>query len=280
MKLQRFADEYCQRVEGSAGYRHQLAVAVRAFSESLRRPAMLDDLCAESLNAHLAELRAADYSDSYRKGRKTNLLVLWNAAADDELIAPPRRRKLLPCRVADRVTTAWTRAQVTQQLLPACQGLKGQHSTGVARADYWRAWILCAWDSALRGVDLRRLKFSGVASNGRAVVVQHKTGKRIVAQFTPTTMHAIDCASAPRRELVFPLWGSGEIWRREAARLIALAGLRGSIGMLRASTGTDYELRHPGRGHELLGNTRAVFEKHYLDLSIVESARPAQESLI
>lgn len=48
-----------------------------------------------------------------------------------------------------------------------------------------------------------------------------------------------------------------------------MAGLSGSIGRLRHSSGTAFEISHPQRGHEHLGNTRKVFEGHYLDESLI-----------
>jgi hypothetical protein len=90
---------------------------------------------------------------------------------------------------------------------------------------------------------------------------------------------AIDATFPPDRPLCFPTWGRLELWRREALRLVKLAGLSGGIGQLRHSSGTAVELHHPGRGHEHLGNTRAVFERHYLDLDQTAFERPLPPEL-
>lgn len=56
--------------------------------------------------------------------------------------------------------------------------------------------------------------------------------------------------------------------------------MEGSIGKLRHSSGTAAEIIHPGHGHEHLGNTRDVFERHYLDLQKVCSLRVQPPSLL
>lgn len=67
------------------------------------------------------------------------------------------------------------------------------------------------------------------------------------------------------------MWASAESFRKEARKLISAAGLPGSLKWLRSGSGSNFERLHPGRGHEHLGNTRAVFEAHYLVDEIVNS---------
>ena len=50
----------------------------------------------------------------------------------------------------------------------------------------------------------------------------------------------------------------------EFSRIVAKAGLDGSFKKLRKSSGTRAEQLEPGRGHIHLGNSRKVFEQHYL----------------
>ena len=92
-------------------------------------------------------------------------------------------------------------------------------------------------------------------------------------------MEAIDASFPPDRELIWPLWGRLGCWRRAAKRLVRAAGLPGSIGRLRHSSGTAVEIKHPGRGHEHLGNTRAVFERNYLDHQMIEGNKVLPDSL-
>lgn len=46
-------------------------------------------------------------------------------------------------------------------------------------------------------------------------------------------------------------------------RIVARAGLFGTFKRLRKSSGSLVEAAAPGMGHKHLGNTRAIFEKHY-----------------
>ncbi len=69
----------------------------------------------------------------------------------------------------------------------------------------------------------------------------------------------------PHRPLAWPLWASHEMFRREAKAIFDAAGLsQFSLSYIRSAAGTAVE-KTIGDGHEFLGNTRKVFEQHYLD---------------
>jgi hypothetical protein len=118
-----------------------------------------------------------------------------------------------------------------------------------------------------------------IPPDGRLQIIQRKTGGRHVAQLRPSTIAAIDATFPPARRRCWPLYCCLREWRRAAAELVRSAGLSGSIGRLRHSSGTAAEVAHPGRGHEHLGNGRAVFERHYLDPLAVMSDPPLPPEL-
>ena len=109
---------------------------------------------------------------------------------------------------------------------------------------------MAARDSGLRSCDLRRVRPASISGDGHRILVRRKTGKTIRVIFRQETIAAINESFPPARELIGPLWGRLEQWRREAKRLVKAACLRGSIGQFRHSSGTAVELEHPGRGHE------------------------------
>lgn len=278
IRLRDFVDEYVSARDISDSYANQLYWFVNALERSAHRSLMVSDLQIVLINDHLKSTRNT-LSAETRKSHRRMALTLWQAAADCHLVPEPSRRKVMRIRTPDHWHRSWTTEQV-QSLLQATQKLCCTYQGGMSKSCYWRSYILGAWDSGLRGCDMRRVRREDIDREGRAVVIQHKTGRLLRVCFRPETMAAIHASFPPNRDLVWPLWGRIECWRREAQRLVSLAGLRGSIGQLRHSSGTAVELLYPGHGHEHLGNTRQVFERHYLDHQRVQERRLLPESLL
>lgn len=262
MEISEIVTLYAETRDVSNGYIQQLKWFAHALQKTGARVAA--DLTAEGINHHLRICRDTGISTETRRSRRRMALTLADFAADRGLIEPVARRRVMKIGRRDRLPRAWTINEV-RQLLLAAEAMKGTYQNGVDRAAYWSSYVRAAWDTGLRGVDLRTIEREQVPDHGTLLIVQHKTGKRVRIHFRPSTLAAIDRTFPPRRALIWPLWGRLECWRREAKRLVRLAGLTGGIGHLRHSCGTAVELNNPGRGHERLGNTRQIFERHYLD---------------
>ena len=276
MRLKELLQEHSSAREIEKDYEDQLRWALTALERCAGRPLTTDDFSPELVNHHIQCCRRKGMRDESRKSRLRNLLVLWHAAADRGLAPEPPRRQIVRIKVADRIPTAWTIANV-RILLGAAGMLHGTYRNGIAKSAYWQSYIRAAWDTGLRGVDLRRFRTDQVAERVR--LIQHKTGKRIRIGLQPLTLVAIHKTYPPQRDVVWPLWGRLELWRREAKKIVRRAGLRGGIGRLRHSSGTAFEILHPQRGHEHLGNTRKVFQGHYLDQDLIEGAVETVEEL-
>jgi hypothetical protein len=263
MDLKEWASRYVDNRDVTDAYANQLRWAVMAFERTIGRTVDLADLSPELVNRHLKATRDTLKPET-RKTHRRVLLTLWQAAADDGLAPEPIRRKVMPIRVPDKLQRAWDVDQV-RMLLAAADRLKRYYPHGIAKRDYWRSYVMAAWDTGLRGCDMRKIAQSDIGDDGRIVLVQKKTGRIIRTCVRAETLAAINNTFPPDREQVWPLWARMELWRREASKLVRAAGLKGSIGQLRHSSGTAVEQLNPGHGHEHLGNTRAVFERHYLD---------------
>lgn len=269
MYLATLADAYADRVEASAGHRYQLKSVIRSLGQFVSTEPRSDHLNEATVNGYVAWLRANGRADSYRRSRLTYLMLLWRDLADDGEIPPPKRKKLTRVRVADRITRTMTIDQV-RQLLPVADGLDGRYSHGIARAGFWGSYIRAAWDSGLRGCDLLRLRTDCITPLGAVVIVQNKTGKRLWGQLRTGTLALLRSTMPPNRALAWPLWASQEMFRREAKAIFEAAGLsQFSLSYIRSAAGTAVE-RTTGDGHEFLGNTRKVFEEHYLDETQLE----------
>jgi len=263
MTLNEFVDLYIASRDISDGYAEQLGCLVHAVERLEGRPIKLLELDADLVNRHLKSTRDV-LAPETRKSRRKMFLTVWQGAADAGLLAEPPRRKIMNITVPDKLQCAWTVDQV-RQLLHVCSQIRGYFPNDIKRSLYWSSYVMAAWDSGLRGVDLRRLHRLAITADGACVLIQHKTGRRLRIKFRPATVQAIDATFPPDRDFCFPLWGRLETWRRAAKKLVTLAGVGGHIGQLRHSSGTAVEIQYPGHGHEHLGNTRQVFEKHYLD---------------
>ena len=82
MLLTEFVERYLSRRDVSPAYAEQLRIHAKAMGDI-----SLKELSAELLNQHLSAMRLAGSSKGYRRSRRRNVLVLWNAAADDGLVA-------------------------------------------------------------------------------------------------------------------------------------------------------------------------------------------------
>lgn len=276
MLLTDYVVRYAQRRDVSAGHIAQLRYAVTGLQKNAGRLLDLEDWSHDLVNGYLAALRTAGRSDYYRLKRRNNLLTTWAAAADEGLVAPPNRRLVMRIKCAARIVPAWTPAQV-RQLLVAAEALSGQ-TCGVRSCLYWGSYCRMAWDSGLRGCDLRSLECGWIRPS--MVTIQRKTGKAVRLQLHPSTVAAVtECIAAKPRRFVWDYHKCIELWRAEARSLVKAAGLPGSIGWLRRSSGTNVEGRSPGRGHEHIGDTRACFERHYLARELIEETRPMPEEL-
>lgn len=275
MLLRDFLADYIGCRDLAASSVEQLTCFVNALERWRGEPLSVSDLTHGMINDYLRWSRER-YSPDTRRNRRAMFLTLADAAFEDGLCQAIRRRKVMRISLPDRTPTAYTVEQA-RRLLLACESLTGHHAaTGIRRRDYWRSFILAAWDTGLRGCDLRRLRIDSVldAPSGKIVHVQAKTRKRIAVTFRSETLLALHRTLPPERILCWPLWGRLELFRREAKRLVRLAGLPGSLKCLRAGSGTAVERQSPGRGHEHLGNTRRVFERNYLDETQLDSDRP------
>jgi len=277
MKLSDFAAQYAAQRDVCEEYVEQIAVVVRSFDRHLGHAARFDDLTADAVNSWLSSLRVGGLAPGTRHSRRRVILTLWQAAADRDMVSEPRRRLIAQPRRRDRLVRAWSEDEVCR-LLVAAEQLSGPlGATGIDAGLYWSSYVRAAWDTGLRGCDLRSLERGWISPTGRLQIVQHKTGGRLTVALRRSTLDAIARSFPPDRRLIWPRWCCLRYWRVQARRLVRSAGLIGSLGQLRAASGTAVERAHPGRGHEHLGNSRRVFERHYLDpLAVADPPLPPE----
>lgn len=156
----------------------------------------------------------------------------------------------------------------SRTLADAAAKLRGAYASGIDRAEWWASHILAGWDTGLSTCDLLAVEREWIRPDQTMTTVRRKSGKRVTVAFSDRTMTAIDATFPPERRLIWPLSVSREMMRRTFASIAKKAGCGGTLKWLRAGSGTSVEELY-GRGEAHLGNTRQVFERHYLCRSSV-----------
>lgn len=259
----------------------QYLLAVKALERFAGRSLSLSDVAPDLINQHLRAMKVAGRADTTRHSRRRDLTLLLRAAIARGSLSGFDFDRVLRVNVKDRVTRAWTRAQV-EHLLGVAGKMPGEFTNGIPRAAWWRSYILAAWDSGLRACDLLSIEHDWIAAGGCFTIIQHKTGRRHRVQFAHVTREAIaeSMAAAPRRALVWPLWGRREVFAKWAKRLLMSAELPGTLKWLRRSSATELERDHPGSAGRHLGHkTPGMAERFYIDHDQLDLERPQPRPL-
>jgi integrase len=221
------------------------------------------DLVNEWIEALLATELKARTVDTYRR----NFCAVWRDAYlhgfNNE---PPLRVKKI--KLPKQIVQCFTHEEIGKLIL-AARTRKGCLDNGVKRCHFWEAIILAAYATGLRRGDLLRLERSQVGDDGKAVVIQHKTGYPAVVRLPAEVLAIVnqmrtDCGRA------FPWPYRYDAFGPRFARIVKAAGVRpGTFCWLRRSAGSYAEKMQPGSGKRLLGHRAEwVFRDHYHDLSV------------
>jgi integrase len=204
------------------------------------------EMTPSSVSEFLRDKQRGGASPYYLRSLRSGLRALLNFEGHAEKI---RSVKLPPL---DNAT--WQPSDVPRLIAAVPLALS-------RRVDYWQTIIPAAWYTGLSQCDLWRLDRSHVDAAGVVRMRRSKTGRLAVCRPPATILDVLRSSESPP----WRLQTSPEYFRREFALIVRAAGLAGTFKTIRKSAGTDAERLHPGRGHELLANSRRVFEWHYLD---------------
>ena len=213
-------------------------------------------LVPERVSEFLRWEQTRGVSSYYRRGLRSALTALMRSAGITGRVRPVRLDPL--------IVEAWSAEEVGRLVNAVPRAI-----VDPLRQVWWGTLIQAAWYSGLSQGDLHTITPEMVPQDGWLRGRRSKTG-RPVAYYLPRPLveHAAD------GHPVWPLDRSRETLRIEFRMICAAAGLRGSFKRLRKSAASDVEERSPGRGHVYIGDTRAVFERHYWRQSIDRTVRP------
>lgn len=228
------------------------------------------DLEANTLNEFLVYLEQLGRSPHTVNGYRASIMAVWSFAIGQRIPFKVRR-----VRQPQQPVEGWRVAEI-QQLCKIAKTFQGKLPNGVPKRLFWLTAIHCGFATGLRYGDLAGLKVGQIRRDRVCEVVQSKTGKLVTVRFSRAAMRLI---ARHGRERVLPIPHTQKWFCHRFSQLVERAGVRGgSFRWLRRSAGSYVELES-GRGPELLGNTRAVFDNNYRVTEIVKRDPPEPPAL-
>lgn len=265
VKLSEYVDSYLAARDVTSTYARMLRAHIRCFME-WAGDIPVAKLNSDLVNEWIAALLATDLSAATVNTYKRNLCAVWRdaymAKFNDE---PPLRVKKV--KLPKQIIECFTHEEIGK-LIATARNLKGYLPNGVKRSDFWEALVLAAYATGLRRSDLLAVNRSQIGPDGRATVVQGKTGYPAVVRFPPEVMAIVDRMRVSDKAI--PWSGRLDALAPRFRLLVKHAGVRpGTLRWLRRSAGSYAEKQQPGSGRRLLGHrSEWVFRDHYHDLSI------------
>lgn len=228
--------------ESSADQIHRIAGVFRSFCGG---DIPVESFTGELISKFLLAKQEAGRSSHYRKSLRNCLIALLRFAGKTDRVRAVKLDELEP--------QSWTPAEVERLIESAGRMYR------TSRRLHWQRLIAVAYYSGLTQCDLCRIRRQDIDERGILRFRRSKTGKRVTVAIPLELLDGL-----PASGVLFPML-STEAFRATFARIVKAAGLVGTFKKLRKTTGTEVEKLHPGRGHEVLANTRKVFEAHYWD---------------
>jgi integrase len=192
---------------------------------------------------------------------RSDILALWNAAADANLTPYPVMRRIHCPRVPALLIDCYTIDEV-RLLLIAASVAAGYYPNGIAKRLYWSGAVRLAWDTGFRRGDVWAFRRDAVRPDGTLRIVQHKTQQVVTVGLRASTVAALD-AIGGHLPLRWPLDPS--FFGRHFRSLVKASGInRGTFKWLRRASGSYVEVSQPGAGYKHLGHANPqIFHRHY-----------------
>lgn len=262
MMLIQFVERYIASRDVSKLYCNSLRKRAGALTDFCNGAAMQEVLTEENVNRFLSSLNLNPRTvRSYR----TDIISLWNGAADLDLVEYPVMRRIRRPKCPQLVIECYSIEEVRAILKQAALCHKYIMRTGLNRRVYWPAIIRLAWDTGLRRGDCWAFHKSWIRPDGSARVVQRKTQKIVTVRLHQSTIDALneipfDQACRWPGELA----NSHRFCKQFKSIRDAAGVTRGSFKWLRRASGSYVELDHIGAGSKHLGHADSrIFDKHY-----------------
>lgn len=244
---------------------------IRALAEFIGRQPTLDDLDELTIARFLAH-RCRERAVASAAKDRSQLRAIHEFSARRGLCG--HWPQYPPVRVPERVPQAWFSEEMQRLIDSASQ--EKTVIDGIPGADYWRALIMLAYDSAERVTALMSLRWSNVQNRHVLFVAEDRKGatRDVIREIGADTKAALDAIRLGRQpeDLVFPwprhrsyIWGRlGIILRRAGLP----HGRRDKFHRIRRTTASYYAAAG-GSAQALLDHADPATTRAYLDPRIV-----------
>lgn len=209
----------------------------------------LNVITADLINQFLVDKKDAGTSGHYRRSLRNGLVAILGRRIDT--------RDLRSVRLPALDVKTWTPEEVAR-LAECCSVLP------FYLQNYFRLAIALAYHTGLSQIDLHRLTRKHISTDGVVRIRRSKTDVAVTTFIPPDLMAKLP--DVDENTPIVPEKFTGQMFRVHFGKVVRAAGLVGTFKTLRSSSGTAAELL-TGKGHEHLGNSRVIFQKHYLDNS-------------
>lgn len=210
----------------------------------------LSEFNGDAISRMLLAKERAGRSPYYLKSLRGGLVAFLREVRQGEPVERVRSIKAPPldphALVPDEV----------ERLIAGCNGLEPD------KAWRYKLMILLGYYTGFDRADICRVERKGISEDGSIFFRRGKTGSPVYVRVPEDVVALID-RHCPRTGPVLKMWCSKETFRKVIRRLFAKSKLCGTFKTIRKSSGSLVEQQAPGTGHRHLGNTRAIFERHY-----------------
>lgn len=259
ISLREFTAQYVACRQLNPNYAKRLIWTAAALEAQSGRSAIDEVLAEEIANEFLAA--NADKSPFTVRSYRSDILSLWNGAANCNLVPYPALKRIRLPKVPELLIDCYTVGEA-RELASAASTLIGRYRWGVRKRDYWAAAIRLAWDTGLRRGDVIRFRRDSLRPDGVMMVLQGKTKKVVPVKLRETTIAALRLIDGN-----YPLRWASDInyFTRYFRRIVVASGVnRGTFKWLRRASGSYVEKEQPGAGYKHLGQSGPqVFNRHY-----------------
>ena len=229
---------------------------VKGFEKHLGRAGSVEDLHGDIISQYLLE-KKGHVQDSYRRNIRNALKALQRYAEQPGRVCHVRVKKGV---VVGNTTEELGKIRDASWRLDL---MRGEHpNVPTLRSVYFRAWIQVMFESCLRPSDVHLIRRDRCIPGTLFDFQSAKTGEVTSIRLSDTACGLVRLL--PEHELAVPDYVQDFVLRDWLAKCCEWAGVEYHARQaIRRTAGTAADIRSRGQGHIALGNTRAVFERHY-----------------
>ncbi|QDT75760.1 tyrosine-type recombinase/integrase [Lacipirellula limnantheis] len=274
-----FAEQYIAARDLSDLYAMRLTLAADRLATFARSDLLEDCFTEISVNRFLSS-HPPETSPRTVRSYRSDVLALWNAAADLDLVPYPVARRIKRPKCPALVIDCFSVEEVRLIVAQAERCHPYTMSNGINRRQYWPAAIRLAWDTGLRRGDVWKFRKSWIRPDGSARIVQNKTGQALTVRLHPSTIEALNAIPFDLATKWPSSDANGSRFSKQFKDICRSAGVfRGTFKWLRRGSGSYVEAVQPGAGGKHLGHSSPqVFGQHY-DARLTSAAAPMPPAL-